>query len=49
MDKSTDYLRLYDESNVFNEVGPNFRSIGVIEAADLHMMLIWSSNQAKIC
>ena len=44
----TDFIKFYDlERYLFNEVGPRFRSSGVIEPVDLFMIFVWKTNRAK--
>ena len=48
MQDVTDFIKFYDlEHYLFNEVGPRFRSSGVIEPVDLFMIFVWKTNRAK--
>jgi hypothetical protein len=43
-----DYRKFSDLGRyLFEEVGPRFRSSGVIEPVDLFMIFIWKANRAK--
>lgn len=43
-----DYRKFYDdEGYLLDEVGPNFRKTGELEAPDFYMLLSWKANRAK--
>src|ERR1035441_7443894 len=44
----TDHRRFYNlECYLLEEVGPRFRSSGVVDPVDFFMIFIWKANRAK--
>jgi hypothetical protein len=48
MAEAMDYVKFYHlERYLLEEVGPQFRSSGTIDPADLFMIFVWKANRAK--
>ena len=48
MADATDYRKFYNlEEYLLGEVGPRFRTSGIIRPIDMFMIFIWKANRAK--